>query len=295
MIYEYAVSPQLFGSQANLALLFHAFTADHGRMISDFPRRRWVQLARALITKAVTEDSERKEWIELLMALEKHAIVERQGPLWTDGKLWIANALDEHQRRPFHGILVDKLIADIPQAIAIDATMHKNLAWSTPGTRSVPRRAREIVESVASLIDMSTTLVLVDRNFNPTEPRFTKVLAKFAEHLKAKVHQPRIQQIKFITTYELDGTTTQFEKRCREFLPDALPVGISVSFQLKAKNLLHPRFVLTNKGCVNFENGLDEGDGDVIVSRLSANDFQKQWSMWDQKVVHTFTIDGCKS
>jgi hypothetical protein len=294
MIYEYAVSPQLFGSRANLALLFHAFRADHGRMVSDYPRRRWVQLTHALIKSAVSEDSERKECVELLMALQKHALVERQAPLWTDGKLWVENAIDEHKRLPFHGIVADKQISSLPQSIAVGPSMNKNGAWNTPATRSVPRRAREMLESVRSLIDMSTSIVLIDRNFNPSDRRFVSVLTRFAEHIKAKTHHPRIQQIKYVTTYELSGTTAEFEKSCRTFLPNAIPVGISVRFYLKVKNLFHPRFVLTNLGGVNFEYGLDEGDGEVLVSRLSSEDFQQQWDSTELKVAHSFTIEGCK-
>lgn len=139
MIYEYAVSPQLFGAQPNLVLLFHAFAASSGRMVSDYPRRKWIQLARALIARAVNEESERKEYMELLMALDKYALVERQGPLWTEGKNWLDNVLDEHRQRSFHGILVDTPLKSEPSVIAIGASMQRHAAWQASGTRSVRR------------------------------------------------------------------------------------------------------------------------------------------------------------
>lgn len=94
-----------------------------------------------------------------------------------------------------------------------------------------------MVESVADLIDMSTSLILVDRNFNPADGRFSKVLVAFADYLLNKhIHQPKIQQIKFVTTYEQDHcnkTIDQFEKRCRYFLSRILPNGIEVKFHHK--------------------------------------------------------------
>jgi len=294
MIYEYAVSPKLFGSLPNLGLLFHAFAASSGRMVSDYPRRKWTQLARELIARTVSEDSERKEYMELLMALEKYALVERQGPLWTKEKNWIDNAMDEHHQRPFHGILVDAPISNEPRVIAMGASMQRHAAWQASGTSTVPRRAADMVKSVVSLIEMSTTLVLVDRNFDPADGRFSNVLATFADRIKAQAHQPRIQQIKFVTTYEKFSTAAAFEERCRDFLPGAIPIGISVSFHLKAKNLLHKRVVLTDRGCVLFDPGLDEGIGEALIGRLSIDEFQSEWSMWNKNVVSTFTIDGKK-
>lgn len=296
MIYEYAVSPQLFGNPANLMLLFQAFEVGSGRLISDYPRRKWIQFVREFIKKSINEESERKAWIELLITLEKHTLFERQGPLWDDKISWISNAINEHHRRPFRGILNDKQIKNDPDIIPIGLSMLCHNKWKTPSTRSVPRHATDIVQSVAELIDMSTTLVLVDRNFDPADGRFAKVLVAFAEYLlNVRTHQPQIKQIKFVTTYEHFNTVSQFEKRCQEFLPRILPTGSEVKFYLKVKNLLHPRLVLTNKGCINFEFGLDEGNGEVIISRLSVDDFEKQWTQWEKQVVHAFTIFGLKN
>ena len=301
MIYEYAVSPHLFGSPENLKLLFQAFEPGSGRLISDYPRRKWLQYVRAFIKKSIQEESERNAWIELLISLEKHALFERQGPIWDDhnGVDWIMNAINEHHRRPFRGILNDKASAGEPDIIPIGVSMYSHSRWKVPSTQSIPRCAIDMVKSVADLIDMSTSLILVDRNFNPADGRFSKVLVAFADYLlKVRTHQPRIQQIKFVTTYEQEHcnkTSKQFEKRCQEFLPGILPYGIEVKFYLKVKNLLHPRLVLTNKGCVNFEFGLDEGNGEVVLSRLSVDDFEKEWAQWDKKVGHQFTIAGLKN
>ena len=49
MIYEYAVSPDLFRNPANLNLLFQAFEAGSGRLISDYPRQKLFQYVRSFI------------------------------------------------------------------------------------------------------------------------------------------------------------------------------------------------------------------------------------------------------
>ncbi|NJM12240.1 MAG: hypothetical protein HC889_10475 [Synechococcaceae cyanobacterium SM1_2_3] len=209
----------------------------------------------------------------------------------------LTNAIKEHHRRPFRGILNDKAAAGEQDIITIGASIHSHRKWKAPSTQSVPRRAVDMVESVADLINMSTSLILVDRNFDPSEGRFLSVLVAFADYLLKRTHQPKIRQIKFVTTYEdykTKETKERFEKRCREILPRKLPSGIEVKFHLKVKNLLHPRFVLTNIGCVLFDWGLDESDGEVLLSRLSEDDFKTQREQWNKQVIHEFTIFGLK-
>lgn len=297
MIYEYAVSPDLFRNPANLNLLFQAFEAGSGRLISDYPRQKWFQYVRAFIKQSIHEESQQKAWIELLIKMRNHVLFERQGPNWDDQNDWITNAIKEHSRRPFRGILNNKKIKSEPDTISMGVSMHSHRKWKVPSTQSVPRRAIDMVQSVSSLIDMSNSLILVDRNFDPSEGCFLSVLVAFADYLLKRTHQPKIRQIKFVTTYEdykTKETKEHFENRCQEILPGRLPSGIEVKFFLKVKNLLHPRFVLTDIGCVLFDWGLDESDGEVLLSRLSADDFETQKKQWNKQVIHEFTITGSK-
>jgi hypothetical protein len=38
--------------------------------------------------------------------------------------------------------------------------------------------------------------------------------------------------------------------------------------------------------------GLDEGDGDVLVTRLSIDNFMDEWNKWEQNSCHNFVIEG---
>mgnify|MGYP003379828703 CR=1 FL=1 len=90
MIYEYAVSPDLFRNPVNLNLLFEAFKAGSGRLVSDYPRRKWLKLVRAVINESIQEESERNAWIELLIKLRNNDVLfERQAPLWDEECYWI--------------------------------------------------------------------------------------------------------------------------------------------------------------------------------------------------------------
>jgi hypothetical protein len=225
-------------------------------------------------------------------------LTERQGPIWDENKTWIENAIDENKRWQFWGILNDKATPSVPEVIPFGPSMHSNLRWKNPTTISVLRLGPEIVKCVAPLIDISTTLVLVDRNFIPSEARFLKVLSAFADLVNANARGQKITQIKYVTTYEKDRNTFQtpalFQQSCEQFLPSFIPIGIEVKFIIKIKALLHKRLVLTNVGAILVEHGLDEGSGQVLLARLSEEDFKMELSQWDKQPMHTFTIAGAK-
>ena len=63
-----------------------------------------------------------------------------------------------------------------------------------------------------------------------------------------------------------------------------------MKFHFKSKGKLHPRFLLTDRGGLNFESGLDEGNGQTLVSRLSEDAWTKEWSSWNSNVYSTFEI-----
>jgi len=53
--------------------------------------------------------------------------------------------------------------------------------------------------------------------------------------------------------------------------------------------------VLTDRGCLQYGIGLDEGDGDVLVTRLSNDNFIDEWDKWikwEQSCCHKFLIEG---
>jgi hypothetical protein len=299
MINEYAVSPSLFNNLKDIAFLYGAFGVDHGRFISEYPRKRkWAELARYFIKQNARDDIEQKKLIELLITLTNRSLYQRQSAPWDAEKNWIDNVIDENDRRAFRGILNHESVADRKEVLTIEDTC---LApkWNNPPSISIPRTAVKMVRAALPLIHLSGTLVLIERNFESADGRFSKVLVEFAEQILQQAHQPKITQIKYVTTYESDRfssrTKEKFKQECMKNLPRILPLGISVKFIVKAKKLLHDRFVLTDRGCIQFGIGLDEGDGDVLITRLSDEDFRKQWESWSRNSCHEFVIDGVRT
>jgi len=226
MIYEYAVSPALFKNISDVAFLYEAFGIDQGRLISEYPRKRkWTQVARNLITQHARDESERSALIELLIALEKRALYDRQSAIWDDNKGWTENAVDEHSRRQFRAILNHKPTEQADVTTIADTW--KVPQWKSPPSFSVSRNARQMVDAALPLVHLSKVLVLIDRNFEPADARFSKVLIEFARRLLTQTHAPKISQIKYVTTHEDNNNRTVklFENECRTILQSRLPLG----------------------------------------------------------------------
>jgi hypothetical protein len=276
VIYEFAVSPGLFDREERVTFLYEAFGMEAGRFISDFPQKQWSHLARAIIKKSAPGYLDHQKWITALIALEQRAMYRRQGAVWKDDLNWINNAVEEHRRRPFKGILHDERCSE-PAAIRFGIDMGRNQDWKCSASRHVPRVADQMVRAVAPLIELSKSLVLVDPYFWAVDGRWKNVLLSFARYVADSSMRPKINHIHYITSIEEKIPDEETERQCRQFLEPDLPAGVSVGFYLVLPALLHDRFVLTDSGGVQFGRGLDEGMGDVLITRLGDETYQKEW------------------
>ena len=161
-----------------------------------------------------------------------------------------------------------------------------------------------MLETVGPLLDLSTTVILIDRHFHPGDGTFVRVLCEVARRLLTNGALQRVTQIKYVTS-SIKVSVELMESACKTLLPSMLPRGIEVKFLVVSKELLHDRFVLTNLGAVQFGQGLDEstglyeGAGQVLVTRLGDAPFTRlmdQWKAWNDQHTRTkvtiFSVQG---
>lgn len=282
MMYEYAVSPGLFDRDSNLALLYQAFGMEPGRLVSDFPRKKWEQAARAIIDRHAGDELRRRAWVECLVALRKRALYERPGPQWNDTLSWIQNAIGEHTRmgrRSFHGILWEDAARPHADVIRLGPAMVGHPRWPTPHSSFVERRAASMLAAVAPLLDLSRMVVLIDRHFYPGEGKWVNFLMSVANYLCSGNSFHPVTQLKYVTS-NLDMNVEAMKKLCSDLLPATLSRKMTLKFCIVPKELLHNRYVLTDRGAIQFGEGLDEGSGTVFVSRLGDAAFEQLWGNW---------------
>jgi len=289
MIYEYAISPALFDREDRIALMMASLGHENGRLVSDLPKDKWVQLALYFIKKHAAGDVQLGAWKEALFSLKKRsAIFRRPDAGWDDNLTWIDNAVTEHARRPFRAIVSEEPHEQCQEVVPYGIGLVGHARWTNPPNTHVSRNARTIVAQMSGLLNLSGIVVLVDRNFS-IDDRFMKVLVELAQYLDTKKLGPRVDQIKYVIS-DVAGQPKDVAKLCVTHLAPRLPARISVKLLFKAKGSLHPRFLLTDRGGINFEGGLDEGAGRTLVSRLGEEAWAQEWSSWDKDVYYTFEI-----
>ncbi|MWL88127.1 hypothetical protein [Cupriavidus sp. SW-Y-13] len=289
MIFEYAISPSLFNTDDRIALLATSLGMDHGRLVSDFPKDKWEQFALAFIKRDAQGEVQLKAWKECLFSLKKRAaIVRRQAAGWDQSRSWSENAVEEHQRHGFQAIVDEKPNPDCAEVVQLGVPLAMSALWAARGDRHIDRQAAAMVDQIRPLLDISGTIVLIDRNFS-IDGRFTNVLAKLANYVANAKKGPKVAQIKYVIS-DAVYLPPEMQQRCVAILSGLLPAGVSVKFLVKQKSKLHDRFVLTERGGLDFGTGLDEGAGQVLVKRLGYEAWMKEWNEWDKDYYNAFEI-----
>lgn len=294
MIFEYAISPSLFNSDTHIAFLAESLGMERGRLISDFPNDKWEQFALGFIKRHAQGDVQLKMWKEWLYSLKKRGtIVRRQGSCWDNSRSWSENVVAEHERLRFRAIVDEKSNPVYAEVMQVGLPLAISPLWAAKGDCHVDRSPAAMIGAIQALLDISGKIVLIDRNFctdGHFPLRFTNILVQLANYVANGKKGPKVAQIKYVVSDAVYLAIAEMTERCTEMLAGLLPTGISVKFLIKSKSKLHDRFVLTERGGLNFGAGLDEGIGQVLIKRLGYEAWAKEWNEWDKDCYHSFEV-----
>jgi len=279
MIHEFAVEPEVMAMWDHFRVLWEDFGASQGRFLVEYPgnwRQRVYELAGKLsapvranaICSKLSNPLQRQH---RLVRAGGRAFDERQGG-------WLENATANHGADgAFRAIVARQGLDGRDDVIAADELERDTHPWKVPRQdNACPRCAADMCQRVVTLLRHSRELVLVDRHFDPGEPRFAKPFERFVgfrtDWRRVELHTARAEP--FVPDIQ--------ESKYRRNLELSVPAGASlvVCFwpDLPSGGRLHPRFVLTERGGVHFDYGLDEGPGTTLVSLLEHEVFLRLWS-----------------
>jgi hypothetical protein len=149
---------------------------------------------------------------------------------------------------------------------------------------SIPRTVSDIIGSAWPLVAQAEAIVLVEPNFNPTEPRFLEPLVHLLEQLHSAGAKPKRFEIH--TCKFSKGISRVNPVNYRSYISPHLPVGWTLKVCFWAERLpelhLHARFILTEIGGIQYYHGLDVGEtgSTTLVSGLGEAEHQKRFSLY---------------
>lgn len=252
---EYAVEPAAISADwRTCKYISEKFGFDRGRLLSLFPKT-W--LALAVEAAEHLPDLERKRVTEALIRTKNYGSIKAGRPYDPGLGDWIANALSDHQRKPFRGIIAREDQSNVPAIVQVDDVEDNHPLIATPTSRAVARDASSLSSAVSGLLRNSKKIAFVDAFFDPFSPRYKSTLraclnivrsdnAEAAceihyRHHPNKACQPEIER----------EATNLF----RGVIPDGMAVTIYCWKQKQGGADFHARYMLTERGGISVDAG----------------------------------------
>jgi hypothetical protein len=287
MICEFALDPRILNRWETYDRLVNDCGVEHGRLISDFPNR-WKKMVweAVLANPAVTPvESQRIEFHLQHRVGSKLLPTNRRYDFANVD--WLLQAEREHDGgKPFQAIVA----AENPRQresviVASDLDRDNDPRWRVDRSVNVPRTAEKLAEKAGFLLRISQEIRFIDPHFGPETGRYRRSLKTLLRALASLNSKITVIEIHL----EARSTRDFFERECRERLPSCIPRGIQVRlFRWKERQggeRLHRRMILTERGGIEIEGGLDVGkDGETTdLFLLNSQQRAQHWRDCDHK------------
>jgi hypothetical protein len=274
MLKECAVEPAVFAKKEHFRYFQEKFGVGEGRLISRYPKH-WKDLVWK-DCKSSTASTMEKKWIEVRLSELAGSKFLKTSRAYRESSGWLENVGAADRDVEFDVILTSEPYSN-PRSVVAEEVDDATPVWNVPRDGTVPRTAADLAGVAAHLLCHASTILFVDQHFKP-EPRFRKPLVKFLEAARKGKVPSRLE-------YHLNavGTGHWFAEQMKDesaFL--RLSSNEEIVFVRWASHggdeNMHARYVLTNRGGIGFDYGLDEGAGTTTWTRLSESLWEKRLS-----------------
>lgn len=276
MIHEFALDPEALSNWPSFRYIVGKFGIPQGRLISRFPKE-WIRLVHDASSGAST--IERHRITEALSQIKEKMINTDRS--YERNTTWIENAKRSHRENPFRLIISKAENANNTSIVDADTLSDGTAGWNVD-SGPVPRNAKSIADAVRGLVSCSKVLVFVDPHFSCSRRHLKPLEAMLGTATNLKSFQ-RIE-------YHLAcGAATDdfFETKLKGMdRLQSLLGGAELKFfrwdTVEKRDAMHARYVLTERGGLRFDYGLDEGsDGETTdVSFLSREEHRIRFAQY---------------
>ncbi len=261
MLKLYALDPAAVAAGwQNCSQITSYFGFDRGRVVEAFPRTWWKQLLAEIDGRDDLREIERERIkTKVRRCLERSAVHSPR--IYRDTETWLSNAEREHQRSPFEAVIASQR-RDLPNWLLVPEDIDEdNASLAVTRTLRVARTAEALTRALSPLFRYGKDFIFVDPHFDPYAARFRNTLAAFLNEIKTQNRRPRRLEYHLIAKDGLDADW--FRSACETNLQGVIPSPYSVTFfrwrEKTEGEQFHARYVLTERGGVKIDPGLDQG------------------------------------
>jgi hypothetical protein len=265
MFREYAIEPAVISNWERARYFLDAFGPWKGRFLAELPKSWIGEVYKRLQCPPV----EKKRIEERLIRLDKRIFSARSPANYDRQKAWLDNALAEHARAPFHGIVANET-GDHPHVIAAAAVDELDPRWAMDTGAFVSRNATAIVAAVDLLVACSKALIWIDPYFRAsTKARrivFTDVCRRLPIGTRVSVHLGEPEGLSF------EDYRAALTADLAPHLPDCMEVSVRCWSQRTSGERLHNRYLVTDIGGIKFGDSISQGANASEEDHLSLLD-----------------------
>lgn len=285
MISEVAIDPAVVGRDERLRLFLEMCGFEKGRLISRFPGD-WERLV--LNSDSSCGDVERQRMVEKLR-LAKQKLVSR-GRIPEKRPTWLESAEAQHQQREFGVVVATDNPRNREWILHPDDAVDSNPRWRVEPSIRVRRRASELARALEMVLKVGREVLFVDRNFDPRLDRWTAPLKRFLRVLREADKPARRIEYHVDADRTQVGPVAEFEAACHDRLRPILRKDQSLTVVLWSappnSDGIHARYVLTDRGGVGVEWGLDEAAYDTTrhtdIWLLGQALYEERWAQFQE-------------
>lgn len=286
MIYEYAVDPNCLCDWHRLRQIADGVGVPRGRLLADYPNA-WKKTVMQLLSGKLPVERARLE--SQYQRIKPHLIPSHR-PFDPD-RDWLLNAETVHEGLPFRAIVAADNPRTKPQVLKIDDLNETIELWRTSPTIVVAREAASMADQIRFLLQLSREVVMVDPNFDPAATRFRRPFEQFM-NCCVQTRNQTPPKVRLIVEAKFDASAADdFDEDCTQHLAPLIPGSMScevirVRETLSPAEKLHNRYILTDRGGIQFSIGLDDSGTaagqteDMIL--LSQHSFDTRWRQYAQ-------------
>jgi hypothetical protein len=298
MIHEFALDPEVLNSWQSIRFFISQFGIHTGRMISKYPKK-WKN--RVYETCSECGEIEKKR-IEVALQNIDSKLIKRmrkddKSRAYDNELDWLTNAYEEYKITPFHAIISKKNPYNVPFILISDVIDENTPHWSVNTGYKVLRNANDLADKISSLLLCSKEILFVDPYFNPEKARYSKCLKKFLAILKDNGHYP--DTVEYHTSTKTGISESYFIDTCLPKVQQLMPSGITLLIkrweETDTGDVLHPRYILTDRGGLCIEHGLDEGDSPGETTDVSFLDeclYKERWKDYHEETSSFGYLEG---
>ena len=253
MLKEFALEPEAVSRWESLRYFADRFGTAQGRLISQYPQT-WL---RDVWDQCAEETPLRRQRFQATLDMLRSRLIKTGRP-YSASRSWLQNAMDAHRAEPFSAIIAATGNHQ-PEVLCADEITDQTALWKVEPSGKCSRSARELAALVAPLLRLSTKIRFIDQHFKCTA-RYCRPLAEFLQ-LAFSGKKPDAIEYHVNADDSADSFRSGLERQ-QWFLK--IPGNEHVTFRrwrcIDGGENLHPRYILTNRGGVRIDYGLDEGD-----------------------------------